>query len=1006
MKRILPLVLAVTLLAVALAVAPADIPFATGFRFFGPMPLTSSSHGANPLAALPTVLLPTLRNLTTFPSEAAVGGHASWHPSLPTNSSHPAVVSAHFGDADTPFEAYALTELTIPSGRPPRVALQCNVPLSIHPANNDPPQHCSPQYDDSPLSICILRLPPGQYSALVHLASSSSTASFTCAHFLSPTVDPPSLLSLGHAVFPSVVVEPSHPVNHSRLAGPYLSFTVQNLRDDAWAIQPSITLLNPPPGIRIVSHKKSNLAPLQSATVQVVLKTDSRFLAPTHPYDVPEPRVVTLSLAATFRIASATVTVVSNVSLPVVDWPARAYVFTFRDTDGSAQASAVVPPTRGCSRCPPLLSTHGAGVDATARAWTESYRPQNGSWVILPTGRRRFGLNWHGPQLLSAVAALQAFERDMPGVPPKLADAWRPSKDAWLAAGHSMGGHGALVLATHFPDMLVAALPAMAWLRLDQFGAETLGEDATFSDASLRALLAVSSAEYNTDMYVGNLLGIPFLARVGSADDNVPPTNLRKFVRLLKENEMYHNVSSVVGLSEIPGKGHWFDGVVDDDVLQKFFDKYLHPGHGKPRLPRKFSMFTMNPASSSSRGGLRILQQDVPFESSKLRVTRDVQKPGAWLIQTENVRRFRYQPVRGVQDRPTELLFELDKRGYSIDASGLASWNQHVDFCAQAAGHWGGLPKAGQPVLNWRRCKDSGIYGTERSSIRAPDTFGPAFRVLSGRKVVVVFPAKDRALRDLGVRYSNILFRHGLDVSLAADNVAPEAGDGTNLVILGGPKMNRVAKKYGRGYSADVKLREDGSFCVGTVRCFAGSGMGMMFLAGGPKRSLLLFVIGTDEDGMSATEEFLPYTPASGLPEWVVVSGRRGFGFRGLGGVVGVGYWDEKWGLEARKTYPGDFVGAGLDGSKVCAVGATGGETKENLFVVMMVVGLMGGVIVLYSGVKRRYARVGEDEITTLVHGGGKEAVVAKRVLKKGLEGERLMEVEDGEDEGNNIEVE
>lgn len=243
------------------------------------------------------------------------------------------------------------------------------------------------------------------------------------------------------------------------------------------------------------------------------------------------PSVVNATLVVAYDLGDgAQHQVEFDLSFDVAVWrESRSYHFTYVDVDGTIQAAAVLPPKYSCvgspignDMCNVLLSTHGAGVDAVADAWTESYRTQNQSWVLLPTGRRKFGLNWEGPQMMSAVTALRALAANLPGVPLEEKELWRPRSDFWLQAGHSMGGHGALLLSTHFPDMLVAALPAMGWLRLSSYGNREFGDQLSYSDAAMRALMTVASAEYSADLYAVNLLGIPFLARVGSDDDNVP----------------------------------------------------------------------------------------------------------------------------------------------------------------------------------------------------------------------------------------------------------------------------------------------------------------------------------------------------------------------------------------------------------------------------------------------------------------------------------------------------
>ena len=145
---------------------------------------------------------------------------------------------------------------------------------------------------------------------------------------------------------------------------------------------------------------------------------------------------------------------------------------------------------------PPLLRTHGAEFDATKRAWTESYRPQAGSRVIVPAGRRRYVINWHGKQLLPAQAAFSAFDREMQGLWIGLRMKLRHRRDAWIAADHSMGGHRTLVLSTIFPEVLIAALSAMEWRQLDQYGSGSRREEMKFEDSALWSLLSVASFQW------------------------------------------------------------------------------------------------------------------------------------------------------------------------------------------------------------------------------------------------------------------------------------------------------------------------------------------------------------------------------------------------------------------------------------------------------------------------------------------------------------------------------
>lgn len=46
-------------------------------------------------------------------------------------------------------------------------------------------------------------------------------------------------------------------------------------------------------------------------------------------------------------------------------------------------------------------------------------------------------------------------------------------------------------------------------------------------------------------------------------------------------------VRRAVQVSEVPGQGHWWGGVVDDATMQQFYDKHLHPD-AQPKLQDEF----------------------------------------------------------------------------------------------------------------------------------------------------------------------------------------------------------------------------------------------------------------------------------------------------------------------------------------------------------------------------------------------------------------------------------
>jgi hypothetical protein len=146
-----------------------------------------------------------------------------------------------------------------------------------------------------------------------------------------------------------------------------------------------------------------------------------------------------------------------------------------------------------------------------------------------------------------------------------------------------------------------------------------------------------SISEHDIDLYVSNLAGIPMFARSGALDDNVPAIHTRRLVRLV--HEWNRNPQSII-YDEVPQKGHWFDGILNDQLIQNFLDLFLdkttNPNLDMPPFPDSFTLTTMNPFSTGTKGGIRILQLEVPFMLAKIRVIRKEKK---WILLTSNVRR-------------------------------------------------------------------------------------------------------------------------------------------------------------------------------------------------------------------------------------------------------------------------------------------------------------------------------------------------------------------------------
>lgn len=181
---------------------------------------------------------------------------------------------------------------------------------------------------------------------------------------------------------------------------------------------------------------------------------------------------------------------------------------------------------------------------------------------------------------------------------------------------------------------------------------------------------------------------------------------------------------NAVAISELAGEGHWFDGIMDDDVMQSFYQQALAQPT-LPPLPRRFQSVSYNPASSSGRGGVRIEQLRTPYRLARASVDRGADDPaaaGPWVISTENVRRLSFYALA---DRP------LPSGGVVVDGTPfLGALPPHAPAHLCALGHE--RPPA------WRLCEGeeaSAWLATERSAAN----YGPLRQVFHTAQLFLVY---------------------------------------------------------------------------------------------------------------------------------------------------------------------------------------------------------------------------------------------------------------------------
>ncbi|KAJ1547299.1 hypothetical protein HK096_003514, partial [Nowakowskiella sp. JEL0078] len=505
-------------------------------------------------------------------------------------------------------------------------------------------------------------------------------------------------------------------------------------------------------------------------------------LAPGQPYPVPieffEDEIsnidwnITTSITVTLHLISLDSMNRFKIKHDLVklkrkDWGA-AYKITFMDYDGSIQYAMAKPPIDGCAtsnvdKCPVILALHGSGVEAFSEFWVDSFNRQEQAWVrnvyliLYPSGRTTWGFDWHGPSQMNIQEALKALV-ELPGVPDHLENELLVDKNKLIYSGHSNGGQGAWWLVSHFPDLAVAALPAAAYMKIQIYTPYYLRVGDAFADSSLRGIMESSISEHDIDMYSSNLAGIPILARSGGSDDNVHPLHNRRMIRLVNE---WARDPSIAKISEIPTQGHWFDGVMNDDVMQQFLDGHLIRDDIRKR---------------KLEGGLIDKEKITIPNLPKLGQIKVHQMGDKWVLNTTNVRRFGF-----VDD---------------VRRSGVKRWVvDGNDFIGSPVVGPSYLRNDGEEI--WKISTDLLWLSKERH----PNTYGPAISILN-HPFLIVIPSNPKS--KLGSTYKQVarhlasswyLYGRGGTQIVQDVDVLDGLAARYNMIVLGGPEDNAWTRR-------------------------------------------------------------------------------------------------------------------------------------------------------------------------------------------------------------------
>ncbi|EFA78494.1 transmembrane protein [Heterostelium album PN500] len=836
----------------------------TEWDIIGPFPSAPREDGNDVLDAFGGITGIPRGDKSTYPTDITDNGRAGWtHINVPdgnvninyneTQGVNWPLIEAWAGSSGSYFAGWALSDFYLYTEQV--VVVQCQGVSRYY--IDDVPQ-MGDSYG-SGIAFGGLTLQAGNHTVRVRLIGSEGVGFFCSVQTIAKT-SPPFFFYINDILVPDVV--------GGSFSSPYVSVTVLNLID--MPLQVTEATAPFPFELELIERLEPVAVGQMTPINFKISAVNNQFSCVNNQLSIP--------VALTTDAGIDDISIQVNFSCKAFGEP---YLFTFLDCDNSVQYAAATPPLYECAtgKCPVLLTLHGAGVEAASTAWTGAYQRQNYSWTLFPTNRRNYGFDWQNMGLVNAFEALNALATNLPGVPSSLQSKFGADPYRILYAGHSMGGHGCWTISTHYPDRALSVSPAAGWIDMSVYSPFFLKLGNSWTDPFVRFILDASIGDYNNDMYIGNLANIPLLARFGSIDDNVPPYHLRRMVRLY--DEINHNSSAGI-ISEVPGEGHWFNGVVDDAFMQAFFN--AHVNTNIPSLATTFTVTTLNPATSGPKGGISIVQFLQPYRVAKIKVTQ--QTSSNWVLITQNVRRFGFDSHFG--QKPTTVVIDGQQFSYA------ALPNSH--YCQLNPG-------------KWQVCTDQSWLFSERN----PSNYGPVIQILQSPILFVYGTTGDNNQTAQYLQMATYLTNLFYYQERYAIEIMPDTGftvdllNTYNVVLFGGPRTNKVSSNFQSVFPVKFSSGATQSWTIGT-NTFSSPQSALLFLSPCTQKNnqyrqgcMMAVLDGTDSVGLNKALTLFPTKSSFAMPDFAVAGPT--YGYSGSAGLQALGFWNNFWQYDITNSY-------------------------------------------------------------------------------------------------------
>lgn len=380
------------------------------------------------------------------------------------------------------------------------------------------------------------------------------------------------------------------------------------------------------------------------------------------------------------------------------------HVRTFRSRiDRSVQSYAIVPAagddslvktndsSPGC-----IVALHGAGV--TASDFATHYQPKHWAHVIAPTGRGLYGFDWEDWARVDAIEALEDAKKHLAIDDQRI-----------YVTGHTMGAHGALVLATTEPNRFAALGTVAAWGSLSTYGG---GMPSHRNPTAVQAMLTRAASPSDTLQFISNLKNAGVYLLHGATDKTVPIEQSRLLLaQLAKTHDDF-------AFHEVTGAGNWWGKLtVDSPEMMEFFAER----EIATESPRHVSFTAANLGISASNQWVTVAGQQKQMAVSHVQLERR-DSPLSIVGTTKNVTRLSI-------DR---LAFESFDKGKDSKS--------HPFFVRLDGGRsvtFRGMPASGKVWLEKKEGRWGRALGPKKNN-KSPTRYG-GFKAVFNNRVQLVY---------------------------------------------------------------------------------------------------------------------------------------------------------------------------------------------------------------------------------------------------------------------------